>query len=79
MINITTTTKGDTTTSIVTEDLSADLDWTFDDLEPTSVYVTKEKVKTEEGVYESVTITTKPVVTPFDTTLNLLKVLEVVG
>ena len=79
MINITTTTKGDTTTTIVTEDVSADLDWPFDDLNPISVYVTKKKVKTEEGVYESVTVTTNPEDTTFDTTLKLLKVLEAVG
>ena len=79
MINITTTTKGDTTTTTITEDVTADLDWEFVDLEPVSVNVTKKKVKTAEGAHESVTITTKPAGTPFDTTLALLKVLEAVG
>nr|DAY38804.1 MAG TPA: hypothetical protein [Caudoviricetes sp.] len=71
MIDITNDIKNGTTT-IVKYD--GDLD-----LEPTQVTVTKKKVKTAKGDFESVKVFTKPSPTPFDETLKLLKVLEAVG
>lgn len=47
-------------------------------LEPTQITVTKKKVKTAEGDFESVKVFSKSPV-PFDVTLKLLKVLEAVG
>lgn len=49
------------------------------DLESTQVTVTKKKVKTAKGDFESVKVFTKSSLTPFDETLKLLKVLEAVG
>lgn len=49
------------------------------DLEPTQVTVTKKKVKTAKGDFESIKVFTKSDFTTFDTTLKLLKVLEAVG
>jgi hypothetical protein len=71
MIDITKDIKNGTTT-IVKYD--GDLD-----LEPTQVTVTKKKVKTAKGDFETIKVYTKSDHTPFDTTLNLLKVLEAVG
>lgn len=70
MIDITKDIKNGTTT-IVKYD--GDLD-----LEPTQVTVTKKKVKTAKGDFESIKVFTKSP-TPFDETLKLLKVLEAVG
>lgn len=70
MIDITKDNKNGTTTIVkYDEDL---------DLEPTQVTVTKKKVKTAKGDFESVKVFTKSP-TPFDETLKLLKVLEAVG
>ena len=49
------------------------------DLEPTQVTVTKKKVKTAKGDFETTKVFSKPSSTTFDETLNLLKVLEAVG
>ena len=49
------------------------------DLDPTQVTVTKKKVKTEKGDFETIKVFTKPPHTPFDTTLKLLKILEAVS
>lgn len=73
MIDITKDIKNGTTTIVkYDEDL---------DLEPTQVTVAKKKVKTAKGDFETITIKafTKSGVTPLDTTLKLLKVLEAVG
>jgi len=71
MIDITKDIKNGTTTIVkYDEDL---------DLEPTQVTVTKKKVKTAKGDFESVKVFTKSTDTPFDETLKLLKVLEAVG
>lgn len=70
MIDITKDIKNGTTTIVkYDEDL---------DLEPTQVTVTKKKVKTAKGDFESIKVFTKSP-TPFDETLKLLKVLEAVG
>lgn len=70
MIDITKDIKNGTTTIVkYDEDLN---------LKPTQVTVTKKKVKTPKGDFESVKVFTKTP-TPFDETLNLLKVLEAVG
>lgn len=71
MIDITKDIKNGTTT-IVKYD--GDLD-----LEPTQVTVTKKKVKTAKGDFETIKVFSKTPSTPFDETLNLLKVLEAVG
>ena len=71
MIDITKDIKNGTTT-IVKYD--GDLD-----LEPTQVTVTKKKVKTAKGDFETIKVFTKSDRTSFDETLNLLKVLEAVG
>lgn len=69
MIDITKDIKNGTTTIVkYDEDL---------DLEPTQVTVTKKKVKTAKGDFESIKVFTKSP-TPFDETLKLLKVLEAV-
>lgn len=71
MIDITKDIKNGTTTIVkYDEDL---------DLEPTQVTVTKKKVKTAKGDFESVKVFTKSGHTSFDETLKLLKVLEAVG
>jgi hypothetical protein len=71
MIDITKDIKNGTTTIVkYDEDL---------DLEPTQVTVTKKKVKTAKGDFETIKVFTKSDLTPFDTTLKLLKVLESVG
>lgn len=71
MIDITKDIKNGTTTIVkYDEDL---------DLEPTQVTVTKKKVKTAKGDFESIKVFTKSSPTPFDETLKLLKVLEAVG
>ena len=71
MIDITKDIKNGTTTIVkYDEDL---------DLEPTQVTVTKKKVKTAKGDFESVKVFTKSSTIPFDETLKLLKVLEAVG
>lgn len=71
MIDITKDIKNGTTTIVkYDEDL---------DLEPTQVTVTKKKVKTAKGDFETIKVFTKSDLTPFDTTLKLLKVLEAVG
>lgn len=49
------------------------------DLEPSQVTVTKKKVKTAKGDFETIKVFTKSPPTPFDETLKLLKVLEAVG
>ena len=49
------------------------------DLEPTQVTVTKKKVKTAKGDFESIKVFSKSSLTTFDETLKLLKVLEGVG
>lgn len=49
------------------------------DLEPTQVRVTKKKVNTAKGDFESIKVFTKSPLTTFDETLELLKVLEAVG
>lgn len=49
------------------------------DLEPIQVTVTKKKVKTAKGDFESIKVFTKSAHTPLDETLKLLKVLEAVG
>lgn len=70
MIDITKDIKNGTTTIVkYDEDL---------DLEPTQVTVTKKKVKTAKGDFESIKVFSKSP-TPFDETLKLLKVLEAVG
>lgn len=70
MIDITKDIKNGTTTIVkYGEDL---------DLEPTQVTVSKKKVKTAKGDFESIKVFSKSP-TPFDETLNLLKVLEAVG
>lgn len=71
MINITKDIKNGTTTIVKFDE--------DHDLEPTQVTVTKKKVKTANGDFESVRVFTKPSLTPFDETLQLLKVLEAVG
>lgn len=71
MIDITKDIKNGTTTIVkYDEDL---------DLEPTQVTVTKKKVKTAKGDFESIKVFSKSSLTTFDETLNLLKVLEAVG
>ena len=71
MIDITKDIKNGTTTIVkYDEDL---------DLEPTQVTVTKKKVKTAKGDFESIKVFTKSSLTPFDEALKLLKVLEAVG
>lgn len=71
MIDITKDIKNGTTTIVkYDEDL---------DLEPTQVTVTKKKVKTAKGDFESVKVFSKSSHTSFDETLKLLKVLEAVG
>lgn len=71
MIDITKDIKNGTTTIVkYDEDL---------DLEPTQVTVTKKKVKTAKGDFETIKVFTKSGSTTFDETLNLLKVLESVG
>lgn len=71
MIDITKDIKNGTTTIVnYDEDL---------DLEPTQVTVTKKKVKTEKGDFESIKVFSKSHSTTFDETLKLLKVLEAVG
>lgn len=70
MIDITKDIKNGTTTIVkYDEDL---------DLEPTQVTVTKKKVKTAKGDFETIKVYSKSP-TPFDETLKLLKVLEAVG
>lgn len=71
MIDITKDIKNGTTTIVkYDEDL---------DLEPTQVTVTKKKVKTAKGDFESIKVFSKSSLTTFDETLKLLKVLEAVG
>lgn len=71
MIDITKDIKNGTTTIVkYDEDL---------DLEPTQVTVTKKKVKTAKGDFESTKVFSKSPLTTFDETLKLLKVLEAVG
>lgn len=70
MIDITKDIKNGTTT-IVKYD--GDLD-----LEPTQVTVTKKKVKTAKGDFESIKVFSKSSLITFDETLKLLKVLEAV-
>lgn len=71
MIDITKDIKNGTTTIVkYDEDL---------DLEPTQVSVTKKKVKTAKGDFESIKVFSKSSLTTFDETLNLLKILEAVG
>ena len=48
-------------------------------LDPIQVTVTKKKVETAKGDFESIKVTTKPEYASFDTILKLLNVLEVVG
>lgn len=68
MIDITKDIKNGTTTIVkYDEDL---------DLEPTQVTVTKKKVKTAKGDFESIKVFSKSDNTSFDDTLKLLKVLE---
>lgn len=70
MISITKDIKNGTTTIVkYDEDL---------DLEPTQVTVTKKKVKTANGDFESIKVFSKSSLTTFDETLKLLKVLEAV-
>lgn len=70
MIDITKDIKNGTTTIVkYDEDL---------DLEPSQVTVTKKKVKTAKGDFETIKVFTKSGHTPFDETLKLLKVLEAV-
>lgn len=70
MIDITKDIKNGTTTIVkYDEDL---------DLEPTQVTVTKKKIKTAKGDFESVKVFSK-YPTSFDEILKLLKVLEAVG
>lgn len=71
MIDITKDIKNGTTT-IVKYD--GDLD-----LEPTQVTVTKKKVKTAKGDFESIKVFSESSLTTLDETLKLLKVLEAVG
>lgn len=71
MIDITKDIKNGTTT-IVKYD--GDLD-----LKPTQVTVTKKKVKTAKGDFESIKVFSNSSLTTFDETLKLLKVLEAVG
>ena len=71
MIDITNDIKNATTTIVkYDEDL---------DLEPTQVTVTKKKVKTAKGDFESIKVYSKSNLTTFDEILKLLKVLEAVG
>lgn len=71
MIDITKDIKNGTTTIVkYDEDL---------DLEPTQVTVTKKKVKTAKGDFESIKAFSKSSSTTFVDTLKLLKVLEAVG
>lgn len=71
MIDITKDIKNGTTTIVkYDEDL---------DLEPTQVTVSKKKVKTAKGDFESIKVFSKSSLTTFDETLKLLKVLEAVG
>lgn len=71
MIDITKDIKNGTTTIVkYDEDL---------DLKPTQVTVTKKKVKTEKGDFESIKVFSKSSLITFDETLKLLKVLEAVG
>lgn len=71
MIDITKDIKNGTTTIVkYDEDL---------DFEPTQVTVTKKKVKTAKGDFESIKVFSKSSLTTFDETLKLLKVLEAVG
>ena len=49
------------------------------DLEPTQVTVSKKKVKTAKGDFESIKVFSKTPLTTFDEILKLLKVLEAVG
>lgn len=71
MIDITKDIKNGTTTIVkYDEDL---------DLVQTEVTVTKKKVKTAKGDFESIKVFSKSSHTPFDETLKLLKVLEAVG
>lgn len=71
MIDITKDIKNGTTT-IVKYDENLDL-------EPTQLTVTKKKVKTAKGDFESIKVSSKSSLTTFDETLKLLKVLEAVG
>ena len=71
MITITKDIKNGTTTIVkYDEDL---------DLEPTQVTVTKKKVNTAKGDFETIKVFSKSSLTTFDETLKLLKVLEAVG
>lgn len=71
MIDITKDIKNGTTTIVkYDEDL---------DLEPTQVTVTKKKVKTAKGDFETIKVYSKSSLTTFDESLKLLKVLEAVG
>lgn len=49
------------------------------DIDTTQVSVTKKKVKTEKGDFESIRVLTTPSSSPLDDTIKLLKVLEAVG
>lgn len=69
MIDITKDNKNGTTTIVMYDE----------DLEPTQVTVTKKKVKTEKGDFESIKVFSKSGNTTLDETLKLLKVLEAVG
>lgn len=70
MIDITKDIKNGTTTIVKYDD--------DHDLEPTQVTVTKKKVKTAKGDFESIKVFSESPAT-FDETLKLLKVLEAVG
>lgn len=71
MIDITKDIKNGTTTIVKYDE--------DPDLEPTQVTVTKKKVKTAKGDFETIKVFSKTSLTTFDETLELLKVLECVG
>lgn len=70
MIDITKDIKNGTTTIV---------QYPYGNLDPIQVTVTKKKVKTAKGDFESIKVTTKPEYTSLDVTLKLLNVLEAVG
>lgn len=67
----------------ITEDIEKGtttiVNYPFGGVDPIQVTVTKKKVKTAKGDFESIKVTTKPEYTSFDVTLKLLNVLEAVG
>nr|DAK35503.1 MAG TPA: hypothetical protein [Caudoviricetes sp.] len=73
MIDITRDIKNGTTTVVEYREDA------LGDIVTTQVSVTKKKVKTAKGDFETIRVLTTPSSSPLDESLKLLKVLEVVG